>query len=297
VTVHEYGHQYFYGLIASNEFESAWLDEGLTTWAQNKCLADIVDDGLVPEMRFSGLWDRDRNALASMRPPVIIDRRSWEYRGLSDYFLASYFKPSVALRTLEALVGEGRMSRAMRTYFRTYRYRHPTGKDLRLVLEEALGEDLGWFFDAVIEGSADPDWAVLGVRQQRAEPPRGRVWRDGDWHELDTAADADDSVRGPWQVEIEVGRLGDLVGPVDVELLWADGRRERRRWDSVDRWVRWSEQSLSRLDQVVVDPDVVWALETRRANNYWRDRPSVFGPLWWLDDAVRFIGLLAVPWA
>jgi aminopeptidase N len=300
VTVHEFGHQYFHSLVATNEFEQAWLDEGLTTWAQNKCLADIISSRLVPEMRFAGLWDRDRNALALMGTPVVIDRLTWEYRGVMDYFMASYYKTSVALRTLEGLVGEERMARAMRAYFQAHRYRHPTGDDLRSSLEEVLGEDLGWFFDAVIEGSAEPDWAVLRVRHRRVGPAEGMAWRDGDWHEIEAVTDDGDAIAsedGRWRIEIEIGRLGDLVGPVEVELRWGDGRSERRRWDGRDRWVRWSEESGSRLDQVVVDPDVVWALETRRTNNYWRDRPSVYGPLWWLDDAVRLIGLLTLPWA
>ncbi len=38
VTVHEFGHQYWYGLVASNEFEEAWLDEGLTTYSTGRVL-------------------------------------------------------------------------------------------------------------------------------------------------------------------------------------------------------------------------------------------------------------------
>ena len=36
--VHEFGHQHFYGLVAHNEFEDAWMDEGLTTYATAKTL-------------------------------------------------------------------------------------------------------------------------------------------------------------------------------------------------------------------------------------------------------------------
>ena len=102
---------------------------------------------------------------------------------------------------------------------------------------------------------------------------------------------------GPWSVVVEIGRLGDLVGPVEVELLWADGRRERRRWDGVDRWIRWREESDERLLQVVMDPDVVWALETRRADNYWRDEAAESDPLWWFGGALRLLGFLTVPWS
>ena len=85
-----------------------------------------------------------------------------------------------------------------------------------------------------------------------------------------------------------------------VELTWETGRSERRIWDGRERWIRWTEESPEVLIQVVVDPDGAWALETRRANNYWRDEDwsretGESGPLWWLDGALRLIGLVTVP--
>ena len=80
---------------------------------------------------------------------------------------------------------------------------------------------------------------------------------------------------------------------MDVELRWSDGTVERRTWDSQTRWVRWRLESSSRLEQVVVDPDVVWALETNRADNYWRDRAAAIDhPLWWVREALRLAGHL-----
>ena len=38
VAVHEFGHQFFYGMLASNEFEEPWLDEGFTSWFTHKAL-------------------------------------------------------------------------------------------------------------------------------------------------------------------------------------------------------------------------------------------------------------------
>ena len=298
VTAHEFGHQYFQGLLASNEAEQAWLDEGLTTWAEGRCLEDIITDGLVPEIRWTGIWGLNRLTAGYGNPPLRVDRPSWGYRQRMDYFLASYAKTAVVLRTLEGLLGQEQIARAMRFYVEAHRFRHPTGNDFQAALEEATSEDLQWFFDQAVRGSAVADWAVLAVRHERVGPAGGREWRDGAWSEIE-ADEEDDShdEGGPWDIEIEIGRPGDFIGPVEVELLWADGRRERRQWDGVARWVRWSEESEERLEHVVVDPDGVWALETRRADNYWRDQAAESDALWWLGGALRLVGLLTVPWS
>ena len=60
--------------------------------------------------------------------------------------------------------------------------------------------------------------------------------------------------------------------------------------------MRWVEESPVRLRQVVVDPDGVWVLESRRADNYWRDEAADPTPLWWLDGALGVLSLLVVPW-
>lgn len=297
VTVHEVGHQYFQGMIASNEFEAAWLDEGLTSWAENRCLDDIVTDGLVPEIRLARIWGMERVWAGFENLPVKIDRPNWEQRRLVDAFFASYAKPALAIRTLEGIFAEDRLVRAMRAYVADHRDGHPTGNDFQASLERSLGEDLDWFFDAVIRGDRRPDWAVLAVRHVEIESAHGMVWNDGEWKVGDDEGDSGSKEDGSWRVAVEIGRRGDLVGPVEVELVWADDRRERRTWDSRDRWVRWTEESSVRLRQVVVDPDGVWVLETRRADNYWRDEVADPTVLWWLDGALSLVGFLTVPWS
>jgi aminopeptidase N len=297
VTVHEIGHQYFQGMLATNEFEAAWLDEGLTTWAENRCLSDMVADGLAPEIRFAGFWGTERVWASFEDPPVTIDRPNWERRRLVDSFFASYAKPALAVKTLEGIYGEDRVTRAIRAYVAEHRHDHPTGLDLQHTLETALGEDLEWFFESVIRGDRIPDWAVLSVRHHRVRPAEGMVWRDGGWHETDGADEA-----GQWRIEIDLGRFTDLAGPVEVELRWEDGRIERRIWSGRDRWVRWVEESPEAVVGVVIDPDGDWALETKRADNYWRNEdrsrePFDTGVLWWLGGGLRLVSFLMVPWS
>jgi hypothetical protein len=291
VTVHEYGHQYFQGLLASNEFEEGWLDEGVTSYAEIACMTAIAADGLVPEIAAFDYWGSERLSLAFPSLPVTVARKAWDYRHRWAYYLASYTKMALALRTVEGLVGPETMARGMRSYFERFSFRHPAGSDLVEVLSETSGWDLGPFFDQAVYGDAVPDWAVLSVRHQRQQPPDGFGWDGENWRKVDEDENTDETADDSWLVDLQLARRGDFIGPVDVELRWSDGAVERRTWDSQTRWVRWRLEGSSRLEQVVIDPDVAWVLETNRADNYWRDQVAAIDhPLWWVREAIRLAG-------
>lgn len=292
VTVHEFGHQYFQGLLASNEFEEAWLDEGVTSYSEVSCMAAIAADGLVPEIADFDYWGSERLALTVPRLPVTVARKAWEYRHRWVYFLASYSKMAIAMRTVEGLIGPETMASGMRVYVERFSFRHPTGSDLIEVLSEAAGWDLGPFFDQAVFGDAEPDWGVLSVRHRRPHTADGFNWGGERWSEVEDRESTDEAAdEGSWLVDLELARHGGFIGPVEVELKWTDGTTERRIWESKTRWVRWRLEGSSRLEQVVVDPDVVWALEIHRADNYWRDRAGgADHPLWWVREAVKLVG-------
>ncbi len=288
LTVHEYGHQYFQSLLASNEFEEAWLDEGVTSYAEISCVTAMVADKLVPEIGAYDYWGAERLSLAVPKLPVTVGRKAWEYRHWRAYTLASYTKMALALRTVEGLIGPETMARGMRSYVERFRFRHPTGTDLVGILSETAGRDLGPFFDQAVWGDAVADWAVLSVHQRRPPPADGFNWDGEQWREIEEkqATNGDES----WLVDLELARHGDFIGPVEVELRWSDGSAERRSWDSETRLVRWRLEGAVRLEQVVIDPDVVWVLETNRADNYWRDRTAeIDHPLWWVREGLRLV--------
>jgi hypothetical protein len=199
----------------------------------------------------------------------------------------------VVLRTVEGLIGSDAMARGLRTYFERYSFHHPTGKDLVATLSEAGGYDLTDFFAQAVYSDAVPDWGVLAVRHRRPSLRDGMTWDGAEWspEEMsDSAADESATDGDLWHVELELVRRGTLIGPVEVELTWDDETTERRLWDGAERWVRWRFDDNRRLEQVIVDPDGAWALETLRADNYWRDRPArAEPPLWWLRE---FLGLV-----
>ncbi|MBO0799616.1 MAG: M1 family metallopeptidase, partial [Blastocatellia bacterium] len=55
VVVHEFGHQFWQGMVASNEFEESWLDEGFNTYSTAKVLKQAYGANLIPVKLFTGI--------------------------------------------------------------------------------------------------------------------------------------------------------------------------------------------------------------------------------------------------
>ena len=174
VVVHEFGHQYFQGLVASNEFEEPWLDEGITTWAS----AQVMDGLFGPDrslLVFAGVRageiDQLRAGLDRRHGAEMIRQPAWTYD--DGYPFNAYFRPALVLRTLEGLLGERTVARIMRTYAERWRFGHPSSDDLYAVASEVAGRDLTPFFRQTIESPVVVDYQLGGV--ETAAGPDGRA--------------------------------------------------------------------------------------------------------------------------
>jgi Peptidase family M1 domain len=238
VVVHEFAHQYFQGMIASNEFEEAWLDEGMTEWATGA----LLDEMLGPQRSFlelAGLrigdLDYQRFGHSRTRGSEMIRQPSWSYN--TGYAFNSYGRPALTLRTLARLLGRRTMARVMRTYAERWRFGHPTSEDFYRVASEVAGRDLTPFFRQTIESPAVVDFAVGAIAQE-----------DG-------------------FASVSVRREGDLQIPIDVAFKFAGRPVERRTWDGVARWTRFTFTHPDKLEWVDVDPDRHVALDVSWLNN------------------------------
>jgi hypothetical protein len=295
VTIHECGHQFWYGLVGNNEFEEAWLDEGFNSyhdekaaflalgprqWGRRYFAMAAMSRGhrAVWPVRapgvFIGRGEGDRAGLRRTGKTDVMARRSWEYRDAAAYGLNSYGKPALTLQTLEGLLGDETMTRVLRVYASRFRFAHPTTADFVGVVREVTGRDYGWFFDQTFRSSDLCDYS-LAVRNRPArrlegftDGPDGRPVRA-------PALPRRDEDGGPFEPEVTVLRLGEVRLPVELEVEFEDGKVTRETWDGQDRWKRFTYSGPARVRRAVVDPEGRLALDVNPANNSWVDEDGL----------------------
>ena len=273
VTIHEAGHQFWYGLVGNNEFEHAWLDEGLNQFSTARALHEAYTplyfserffDGFIPWVfREAPLTRVDSTGLAGYRwaaesdVPVTPSRRYFTGTGGA----ITNNKTALWLHTLERHIGWPRLRRGLSIFFARSLYKHPRPDDLFAALSEGAGRDLTWYFDQVHRSSNTFDYAV-GQLTTTAAGPRGWVADSG------TRRFADGSrSTATWRSEVVVQRLGEAVFPVDVLVRFADGSTARERWDGRERWKLFTYDRPAAAESAEVDPNQVLLLDVNRTNN------------------------------
>ena len=304
VTVHEFGHQFWYGLVGNNEFEEAWLDEGINSYSSGKVmelgygrdtsLGSILGLGLA-EIDIVRIQNGPNFKYDRVRQPA------WSYMNNGAYGFYSYQKPEILLRTLENYLGEQTMARIMRTYHERWRFRHPSSDDFYAVANEVAGQDLTWFFRQAVEAPPVLDYDIGSVSSLRLNDPRGvfdAAKAAGEKSGAETGQAAADTKKPElYQTTVVVRRRGEFVFPVDIAFKFEGMPVERTRWDGRDPWKRYGFVRPERLEWADVDPDRHIVLDVDWLNNARRVEPdSRVAAKWtarwmfWVQNALAFIG-------
>jgi hypothetical protein len=136
---HEFGHQYWYGMVATNEFEDAWLDEGINSYTEVKVLSAILGrDTSVFGRSYANAGDYELQRLQYISKPDFdpVTRWAYKFRDSDSYGDVTYGKTATLLATLEGILGKNTMDEAMRTYFMRFRFTHPTTQDFLRTIEQ-----------------------------------------------------------------------------------------------------------------------------------------------------------------
>ncbi len=295
VIVHEFGHGYWYGLAANNEFEAAWLDEGFNTYSTGRVLAQAYGPGAMPfvfkgwplssVLRIPKTFDFELNRVAAINTVRYdpVTAWSWRFYNRGSYAANVYMRAATLLTTLEMFLGEPAWSRIMRTYHMRYRFRHPTKADFMGVVNEIAGKDMTWFFDELLDETRAFDYGVAGLTSVKV-PARVRgvfdrngareEWTEKKIEDLEAAeakAPDEGEVKALYRTTVVLRRFGEarLAGDANVEVLirFKDGTTDTRTWDGRDRWARLEIVKPVEVESAQVDPRGIWLIDENLANN------------------------------
>lgn len=168
--IHEAGHNWFYGILATNERDHAWMDEGINTFYEEKS-GEAIDKEDTAKRRGVGK-PGGVNVDVSM-PTIIhqlaasgkdepINQTSNNFKEIN-YGMDVYYKTAMLLRWLEDYMGEEEFEAAMHEYYNTWKHKHPYPEDLRVIFAKHTDKPLDWFFDSALNTDRVVDFALKGV--------------------------------------------------------------------------------------------------------------------------------------
>lgn len=266
VTMHELGHQWFYGIVATNELAWPVLDEGINQFAEVDAMAKWRGEASLVD--FAGLSVSDAavqavggNMSADDEP---VAQAASAFSSGTTYQRLVYARTASIFQTLARVYGDEGVARALGQYARRYRFEHPTPELLLDVFRDVMGARVASTLRAALFDKGWVDYAVDGVRTQQAERVAGVFDRDGKRERVEPGA----SDAGGWDCSVLVRRRGTLIFPVDVEFAFADGSTRRERWDDGKDWRRFVWRGPVALRAAVVDPDDRVLIDANLRNNH-----------------------------
>ncbi|HZF65987.1 MAG TPA: M1 family metallopeptidase, partial [Chitinophagaceae bacterium] len=158
VLAHEIGHNWFYGILASNERKHPWLDEGVNSFYENKYKkAKYGSTSNAEDLLLQ------TKAVQHQDQPIETPSESFS---LTNYILVAYHKTAKWLQLMEQETGEQQFRKAMQNYYNTWKFKHPQPQDFRNALAPALGEKAQSYFSHLNSKGSSPaeekrTWSVV----------------------------------------------------------------------------------------------------------------------------------------
>lgn len=253
--VHETGHQWFYGILGSNERKYPWMDESINSYYQMRYYREQYPEGVwlgLDEkkklLKTFGLDRKDQDLyyysyLLSARAGLdqAVNLSSEEY-SLLNYGNIVYMKGALCFSYLSDYLGKSLFDSTMRLYTEKWKFKHPGPSDLHRVFATTTGESLNWFFDTVLATDQRLDYAIEKVDFQK-----------------------DDKT-----LEVQLKNKGRISPPVSVSLL------DKNNETIQERWLSGFDHKESVLFQTSTQPHEVHLdlhrnmPEYQRGNNHWK---------------------------
>jgi hypothetical protein len=190
--IHEWMHSWYQGVLATNESLHPWMDEGFTTYAEERVMA---------ELRGKKTFEQDDSydsyyALVRSGYAEPLTTHADHYSSNFGYSLNSYSKGAVFITQLGYITGDKVRDKILLEYYNQWKFKHPTPNDFIRVAEKVSGLELDWYKEYWVHTTKTIDYAI-----------------DSLWDENG-------------RTKIRVRRVGEMPMPLDIQLTFKDGSKE-----------------------------------------------------------------------
>lgn len=200
VTIHEFMHDWYHGILGNNEALTPWMDEGFTSYASSRINAHLNSVRGPGSNMINKLGSRAgqgsylRIAKSGREEPMSTHSDHYDINGA--YSSAAYGKGAVWMSQMGYVIGEEARDRGLLEYFDTWKFKHPNPNDVLRVFENVSGLELDWYNEYFVYTTKQIDYGVQ------------EVVGEGD------------------QTQITLEKVKQMPMPVDVVVTYKDGTTE-----------------------------------------------------------------------
>lgn len=230
---HQIAHQYWYGMVGSDETREAWLDEGVASFFE----AEIGDAYFKDSPSLLGDWFLDvdnweyqRHKYQTLLPVDPVQQPSWKFMNRRQYGANVYAKASLLLRSLANLLGREQLYGFFKYYSQQYQFKHPGSENFTDAFNTFMNEDFSWAFDWFIHGEGRLDHGVHRISTRKLPGP-GNIYRSE---------------------AVFVRRLGYF--PVELLIKLENGKEIKYTWRERGAWKTITVEDDSPIKSAMIDP-------------------------------------------
>lgn len=200
VTVHEFMHDWYHGVLGSNEALHPWMDEGFTSYASGRIMREVMGSGTPEETTLDNLGTQAgqasylRVAASGIEEPLSTHSDHYNYNGA--YGAAAYGKGATWMSMMGYVIGEEARDQGLIDYFETWKFKHPNPNDVLRVFEKASNLELDWYNEYFVYTTKQIDYGIQ------------EVVGEGN------------------QTKVTLQRLKDMPMPIDIVVTYKDGSKE-----------------------------------------------------------------------
>ena len=193
VMVHEMAHSWFQHVLATNESEHEWMDEGFTSFISSLCMNQIMEQN--KENPFEGSY-RGYYALVNSGLEMPQATHADRYTTNFAYGVSAYSKGSIFLSQLGYVIGQDKLMETIQKYFEDFKFKHPVPNDIKRTAEKVSGMELNWYLKDWTQTTNTIDYGIKSVEA------------DGE------------------NTKVTMERIGEMPMPLDILIVGKDGTQQ-----------------------------------------------------------------------